>query len=657
MKQIFYLILAGCSLSLGNVNANPGDTTWVQSHTDVQMTSYGAFDAPIAFPSGTTAYRRIFMIFELGKYQCPAGSSYCFDWDYDVSTLLMPASGDTLELGRLITPYANHTQGARMALNWKGKYVFDVTDFYPVLKNNAAIRVNFYGYSYGFTTTVKFAFIEGTPERNVAGIHKVWSGSYDYGHGSTPINTALGNVSLTAPAGTVSAESKFLITGHGGDGSANAAEFYPNSYTMNLNNNPLVTQSIWRDNCGFNNYYPQNGTWVYDRASWCPGDLVYPYSHVLTGITANSNYTINATFPAYTSVPSSSGSQAIYKIQNLIFYYGAINKTTDASLEDVIAPTNNEAHFRENPFVGKPKVLVRNSGGNAITSIRFEYGVDGQTLQQYTWTGNINSLENAEITLAECTALNSAAGSNNKFVVNILEVNGQADQDAANDHLVSYFNAAPNNWPATFKIEMKTNKQVFNGVSENNWKIYDVNDNLVAERSNNAISTTYIDTVRLAGGAYKLVVEDAGCDGMNWWVFAYYTPPPGAASIRITPVGSNIAFPLNGYFNGDFGCGFTQYFYADPTTSAADVKAVEKALNIYPNPAGDNVTISVDGIGGNFSGRLKITDAIGKVVYNEKTARVVNTINTSGFPNGFYMVSFEDEKSKTVFQSKLVIMK
>ncbi len=654
MKRIRYLMLAVCSLFLGHAMAAPGDTTWAQSHTDVQMTSYGAFDAPITFPDGTTSYRRIFMIFELGKYQCPGNPQYCYDWDYDVSTLLMPASGDTLELGRLITPYADN---ARMPLTWKGKYVFDVTDFYPVLKNSATIRVNFYGYSYGFTATVKFAFIEGTPERNIAGIQKLWGGSYDYGHGATPINTALDNVSLTAPAGTVSAESKFLITGHGGDASANAAEFYPNTYTMELNNNPLVTQSIWRDNCGFNNYYPQNGTWVYDRASWCPGDLVHPYTHVLTGITANSNYTLKVAFPAYTSVPNSSGSQAIYKIQNLIFYYDALNKTTDASLEDVIAPTNNEAHFRENPLVGKPRIIVRNSGSSTISSLKFEYGVEGQALQQYVWNGTINSLENAEISLAECTALRTVTGSNNKFVVNILEVNGQADQDATNDHLASYFDAAPNTWPATLRIEMKTNAQMISGVSENNWKIYDVSGNLVAERSNNTANTLYIDTVRLAGGAYKLVVEDAGCDGMNWWVFAYYTPPPGAASIKVYGMSSLIPYSLKGYFNGDFGCGFTQYFYADPATSTSELTAVPKTLSIYPNPANDIVTISVEGMGNDMSGRINITDAAGKIIYKAKTDKASLTLPTSAFPNGFYMVSFEEEKSKAVWQSKLVILK
>src|SRR5690606_19318716 len=122
-----------------------------------------------------------------------------------------------------------------------GSYVFDVSDYYPLLKDSATIRIHYSGYSGGFTANLKFRFIEGTPQRDVVGITSLWNGSFSYGHGNTPINTALGNVSLTAPAGTVSAEAKFTITGHGAD-MQGCAEFCPNTYAMNLNNSALVTQ-------------------------------------------------------------------------------------------------------------------------------------------------------------------------------------------------------------------------------------------------------------------------------------------------------------------------------------------------------------------------------------------------------------------------------
>lgn len=651
MKKTFYLLSVSLLLIAQQLMAMPGDTTWVQCQADVQMDHYGNFDTTVSFPDGSTTYRRVFMTFELGKYTCPGSPQYCYDWDYTISTSVMTTGGDTIELGRLITPYADQTLGARMPLNWKGQYLFDVTDYVSLLKNSADIRVHYSGYSWGFTSNVKFAFIEGTPERNVIGIQQVWNNTYDYGYGSTPINTALGNVSFTAPANTVAAEAKFTITGHGGDATAAAAEFYPNSYTINLNSNQLVTQNFWRDNCGFNNYYPQNGTWIYDRAGWCPGDLIHPYSHTLTGVTAGNNYTINTTFPAYTSTPSSSGSHAVYTIQNVIVYYGGFNKSTDASLEDIIAPTNQEAHFRENPFVGRPQITVRNSGSNAISSIKFEYGVDGSTLQQYTWTGTINSLENADIELAECTSLKAATGSNKKFVVHILEVNGQADNDATNDTLTSYFDAAPV-WSGNILVEMSTNLSTSGGYSETNWKIVDIDGNVVAQRVNNAAFTYYADTVRLGSSSYTLIVDDAGCDGLKWWA----NSSAGTGFILVTSLYDFSTYSLKGFFGGDFGCGFKQYFTTDPATAVIENAQINKAMNIFPNPAKNDLTITIEGMN-HINGNLQIVDAIGKVVYQEQLTQNRTTIDISPLSSGIYFVKFENGTNNSLPIQKLVITK
>ncbi|HQE13389.1 MAG TPA: T9SS type A sorting domain-containing protein, partial [Flavipsychrobacter sp.] len=403
-------------------------------------------------------------------------------------------------------------------------------------------------------------------------------------------------------------------------------------------------------------YYPQNGTWVIDRASWCPGDLVHQYSHILTGVTANSNYSINVAFPPYTSVPSSSGSTAMYKIQNVIVYYGATNHTLDASIDDIIAPTNEESHYRENPFVGKPKIVVRNSGSTSITSIKFEYGVAGSTPQQYTWNGNIPSLNNQTIELAECTSLKTATGTNNKFEVKILEVNSQTnDGDATNNSLSSYFDAVPV-WPATLRIQMKTNAQVANGVSENNWKIIDVDGNIVAQRINNTPNTTYLDTVRLGTSTYKLVVDDAGCDGMSWWMFQYYNPNPGAANIIVRGKTGIAQLPIKGYFNGDFGCGVTQYFKTDPLTSINDVEGTSKNMELYPNPATETVTLILNGLT-TVSGIIEIKDAIGKTIYSERTSTASLTIDVSKFTQGMYFVSYEADKMDSILQQKLIIVR
>jgi hypothetical protein len=413
----------------------------------------------------------------------------------------------------------------------------------------------------------------------------------------------------------------------------------------------LVTQNFWRDNCGFNNFYPQNGTWIYDRAGWCPGDLVHGYSHVLTGVTANSNYNLNVTFPAYNSNPSSSGSKASYIIESSVIYYAGFNKTLDASLDDVIAPSKAEAHFRSNPHTGDPIIRVANTGSSAITSIKFEYGLVGGNQSQYTWTGSIASLKDTLISLPDITELKNATGANT-FIAKILEVNGQTDVDLTNNSLTSDFTAAPA-WPTVIRISFRTNNSTdFGGASESSYKIYDANNNIVAQRVNNAPATTFIDTIALGFGSYRLVVEDAGCDGLSWWA----NPSGGTGHVQVRSMISNIPFPMNGYYSGDFGCGYTQYFTSNWPTGVANISSATKEASIdaYPNPAQRSVTVSLGGIN-KVSGDISIVDALGRVVLTQPCISAVQYINTSSLSNGVYTVVYTDNSGK--LQTRLLIAK
>ena len=70
-----------------------------------------------------------------------------------------------------------------------------------------------------------FAFIEGTPERNILGHDKLWNSTYTYGDTASPIDSSLLPYTFTPPAGTQSTEMKFIITGHGSDNATGCCEF------------------------------------------------------------------------------------------------------------------------------------------------------------------------------------------------------------------------------------------------------------------------------------------------------------------------------------------------------------------------------------------------------------------------------------------------
>lgn len=570
-KQIYLFVIAILFLSV-RVNANVGDTTWVQSFHG-QFTQYGNFDTAVTFPNGSVSYRKIYMIFTLGEYNCSAGSQYCHQWDYDVENYVMTPAGDTLELARFITPYATAgTPG--FGSTWKQHYIFDVTDYYSILKNAATMRILYSGYSWGFSGDVKFAFIEGTPERNVLGYSRLWNNSYTYGNTADPIDNHITPDTITPPVGTQSTELKFAITGHGYDNTSGCCEFdntgVGHTYSV-LANNATVAQFNMNVNCGVSEIYPQGGTWLYARAgNWCPGGFLKVAQYKLNGFTAGSPNTVDVNFD---DTYDGGGNYGIYKIASAAFFYGGYNKTLDASMEDVIAPTNFEWYRRENPRASAPVVKVRNTGGTTITSLLIQYGVKDSAMSQYIWTGTLAPSADTILTLPALVTLTNmslyGASGSFKFVADILQVNGQTDNDQSNDTITSNFTVAPS-WPSSFLVQLKTSSIGANGSfgqspADASWQITDQNGVVVASRSNPNVTTTYNDTVTLnSGGFYTLTVNTSQCYGLSWWALANQSGyVAGSFGVKDYNNG-NAAIPLNGDYTGsyhdDFGCGFTQYF-------------------------------------------------------------------------------------------------
>ncbi len=623
--------------------AAPGDTTKVQTFAGLQMNHYGAFDTTVEFPDGSASYRKVQMTFTLGKYQCPPNpNNYCGDWDYDVHMFIMTKTGDTLEIGRFITPYANASY-ARTPWTWKQRYVFDVTDFYNQLKDSATVRIFYSGYSWGFTADVRFDFIEGTPPRNVIDIDRLWNGGYAYTT-KNPIDSKITPVNLTAPANTQYAELKLNITGHGNN-NENCSEFCKKYYRVMLNSSQVAQKDIWRDDCGFNHLYPQSGTWIYDRANWCPGDIVFTNTHPLTGIAANSNFDIDLDFQA-----ALDSNDASYNIQSAVIYYGSFNKNVDASLDDIIAPSDHETHFRYNPFTGKPIVKVQNTGATTISSIKFRYEADTRGAKEYTWQGTLAALETADIELGILSDLQEISGNNHTFKVEIIEVNGAADDDATNNKMSSNFKAAIT-LPSELSIELKTNLGTAAGVSQSSWKIIDLsNNNVVAQRVNCAPNTTYRDSFILNQGMYKLVVEDAGCNGLRWWA----NPGDGNGDFYLYRRETVIPVALPGYFSGDFGCGFTHYFNILWPQGVTEVNTLP-AMSVYPNPAGAQLTVTLGGIA-EARGTLQLVDMMGRVVLQQAVNNSSTVVNTSGITNGIYTIVYKSvDGDDAKLQSRVVI--
>lgn len=644
MKKITFVMLF--FMGFMHVHANPGDTTWVHTN-QVNLDYYGDFDSNVTFPDGTTSYRKILMTVTLGQYDCAPGTQYCHQWDYTVNLKLMTAT-DTLELGRFITPFA--TSGwPRFGSNWKQPYVFNVTDFYPLLQGNQDVRLHYSGYSGGFTAKLSFAFIEGTPERNVVGIKKVYDVSKTYGDPANPFNAHFPTISETAPASTQSAAMKFLVTGHGKDLNG-CCEFASHFYEVSVNGSQVSHTDIWRDDCGLNNVYPQGGTWIYDRGNWCPGAKVYPNYHELPNVTGGSAYQLDIQFENY----SGSGSLGSYDCTAIVFYYGGFNKTMDAALTDIVAPTTDPNHFRANPSGSIPTVKVHNAGSTPISSIDFSYGVTDSTSINHTWTGTLAPLETTEINLPPLQTLTnmSIAGMNGSYEFNasITAVNGQSDDDTSNDTMSSNFVLAPV-WPSDLIFNMKTNNISATGYFNQNpadasWEITDMDGNVVASRTNAAHSTQYNDTISFpAAGFYKLKLTSANCLGLYWWAIDQGNPSYTPGFFKVTDL-SGSSLPMNNYtYSGtphdDWGCAYTQYFtVASAGTAAVDDPTLASSIRVYPNPASDHLNIDMKGIATPYA--IRLVDLSGKTVYQTTASQQTIQVPVHQFSTGVYMLVIQN---------------
>lgn len=652
MKR-FLSVLALAIFTVVGAQAAPGDTTWVQAHSTIQMNHHGNFDTTIEFPDGSVAYRKIIMTFTLGKYPCPGNPQYCGDWDYTLSVHILPKAGDTMEIGRFISPYANAGY-PRTPWDWKQRYEWDVTDFYNELKDSATVRIRYSGYSWGFTGDVKFAMIEGTPPRNVIRVDKAWGRSSRYGDTSqaTQFEDNIDTVSLTAPNGTVATEMKLTISGHGSDNNG-CSEFCKKFYEVELNGSKFDKTDIWRNDCGFNHMYPQSGSWVYDRGNWCPGDVVFANRHILNGITGGNSFDLDVDFENYIGVVTGNNSWGSYTVHGNVFYYGAFNKTVDVSLDEIVAPNDHETFFRYNPANGSPMVIVTNTGSTTLTSIKFRYEVvGGSGTKEHTWNGSLASLDTAWVVFPVLEDLRTRVGKNNKFNVEVIDVNGGgADEDPTNNKLSSTFEA-PQFLPNEFVVLIKTNGGVVGSVSETSWKIVDVNTNTtIAERNNLAANTLYTDTLKLESGMYRLIVSDAGCQGLSW---SWNNHGNGYVSIRPKNALSGIVLPH--YFAGNFGCGFTENLNVLWNTSVEEVNPAAE-MSVYPNPANTNLTVSIS-TNNKVDGTIQLKDMTGRVVMTQHAELAKTVLNVSALSGGIYTVTYTDNNGNNArLLSRVVIAK
>jgi hypothetical protein len=170
--------------------------------------------------------------------------------------------------------------------------------------------------------------------------------------------------------------------------------------------------------------------------------------------------------------------------------------------------------------------------------------------------------------------------------------------------------------------------------------------------SNIASSTATLNWSAVSG-ALVYTVQYKPTSSSNWIVA---TSGTYGLYVNLYSLSANTTYDWRVYTS----CSFTEasnYSYAQFTTSGGATKAaatttatMENAnpsftINLFPNPAGDQLNVWVEGI--QKRADIKVYDLMGKLVMQQASNNTLTQLNISKLTGGFYLVKVNDGKENS----------
>lgn len=537
-----------------------------------------------------------------------------------------------IEIGRLITPY-----GKWFAKDREFDWVFDVTEYAYLLHDSVEIRTFYDGWSKGSLYTLDFELIEGVPPVDVFRVENLYGGAFAYGNPGDPIETRLPERAVQIDSASEYTRLKIVTTGHGFGGTENAAEFSEKTHHVTVDGTRRFDQHLWRADCGQNPVYPQAGTWYFQRAGWCPGDLVIPNYYNLTSfVSPGDTSRIDYNMQPFVNQDLSHG--ATYIVQAQVQYATGPNFQNDAEVMEIMTPTDEFKYHRLNPICrnASPVIVIRNRGGAPLTSLRINY-LAGTTPMSFAWRGNLAFLETAEVTLPAID-LGSGPGT---FTVILLDPNGVADEYASNNVAFARYEL-PKTYSNIVYLSIRTDDYGdlapdYNGIS---YELVDLSGNVLYSGANFADRITHRDTFNLADGCYQFIIrDDVVGDGL--------LPIQGTSgnySLRDnksqTIINAVSAGPL---YLASFGDREVTTFTVSSASRVDEQKVGSlEGVRIYPNPSKGAISIDLGPLAGIDGTTLQVSTVLGETILErELTAADPSTIllDLPSRPAGTYIVT------------------
>lgn len=657
--------------------AATGDTTVIVAHSNTNLNSPPSDDDIWAVFPNSGSYSQIIMKFTLG-----CGTPNCSGWDYTVNALLGKKNGmldssvvsidtltnDTLwnyndqveyiETGRLITPYGTYMAASSNGFNnsWTHPYYYDVTDYAQMLKDSVSVRVHYDGWTDAFSAKIEFILIEGDPSRTVERVREIYHAYMGYANSADFESQATVQTFTIAPQVT-SAKVVINMTGHGSQG-----EFDPHNIHLKVNGNIVYTHLLWKDDCGMNAIAPQGGTWIFNRANWCPGERVPLYEiDISPYITPGQAVSLDLDMDDYVL---QSGQGAGYGVSAHLITYTA-QHDNDVMLEEIISPNSDKTYLRQNPISTQPKVKIKNMGKNTLSHADIAYWIKGGNKAYYEWTGNVPPFESEIITLPafDWNGLDTAE---RVFYAEVSWPNAVADEYVYNNRLEARFNMSPK-IDSAFIIYFKANNH-----PEENWYILRNEDgDTVFMKNSFTAGTIYRDTMRLEPGSYVFDFYDydegwGGGDGISWWLNTqqgYET----TGQLILRKMNNTVLKSFVGDFGNNVHYEFTVGYAlgenpAKPVqeppvhnTGVSSLPAFSADVQLLPNPARDKVMVLVN-TSQTTAGSILLTDIAGKVIsteYVSGSSQYKVILPVAHLAKGMYFVSLQSKGGTST--KKLII--
>jgi len=487
---------------------------------------------------------------------------------------------DRYELGRFITPY-----GINLDLEEGWTWVFDVSDYAPLLQGEVELECG----NWQELLDLKFLFIEGTPPREVKRVEAFWKGQHEISTWDETVEPEI----IAKEEGEEMFRLKTRTSGHWFGQGNNCGEFCFNTHSVAVNGAEQWSWEIMQE-CADNPLYPQGGTWVYDRAGWCPGAPTTTRDFELTDLVENQDefeleYDID--YDPYGN----------YRFEGQVITYGPMNFDNDVEVNDILAPSNMKIKSRMNPICNKPMVRIRNNGAIPLTSCTITFGFNGQ-MQSVEWTGDLEPFETEDVEL-EYNNPSLWEGEEEEvftFMITVDLPNGVSDENPSNNTGTSSFVKPP---VYTYGEGPDDNNElvIWTRTNQAYWEtevtIEDMNGNLVFLKDDfSEGGTNYRDTIQLNAGCYKFHLKDSDDDGLNFFA---NNDGSGYARLKRNGGGSFIIF------ENDFGKEIEHFFqWKTDLVSVPELAQNDLKVGLFPNPAKNEVFIKVHDFNGSLNVQL-----------------------------------------------------